>query len=124
MRIALCAAEVVPFVKTGGLADVAGTLPLALEKLGEEVVVFLPGYKNIAVENGKKKKVGDGISTTTIGRNIPVYFIENDELYHRNGLYGDSGGDYPDNLERFQFFCWKILKVLKQLKTCGYCSLP
>lgn len=116
MKIALCAAEVVPFVKTGGLADVAGTLPLALEKLGEEVIIFLPRYKNIDTKQAALKKINDAVSTTTLGNNITVYLIENDPFYRRDGLYGDAQGDYSDNLERFQFFCWKIPEVLKQLK--------
>src|SRR3989338_2097510 len=116
MKIALCAAEVVPFVKTGGLADVAGRVRLVLEKLGEEVVVFLPRYKNIKASKDAVKKLSDTVSSTTIGQNITVYFIENPRLYNREGIYGDKQGDYPDNLERFQFFCWKVPEVLKQLK--------
>ena len=45
MKIAICASEVVPFAKTGGLADVAGALPLALEKLKQKVVILLPFYR-------------------------------------------------------------------------------
>ena len=48
MKILFAASEVVPFAKTGGLADVAGALPLALEKLGHEVCIVMPGYKSIA----------------------------------------------------------------------------
>ncbi len=51
MRIAVCASEVVPFAKTGGLADVAGALPLALERTGADVIVIMPRYK--AVRSGK-----------------------------------------------------------------------
>ena len=47
MRVILASSEVVPFAKTGGLADVAGVLPRELEKLGHEVSVFLPAYQSI-----------------------------------------------------------------------------
>ena len=53
MRIVICASEVVPYAKTGGLADVAGALPLALEELGQEIVVVLPRYK--VIQNSKFK---------------------------------------------------------------------
>ncbi|HLD87785.1 MAG TPA: glycogen/starch synthase, partial [Candidatus Omnitrophota bacterium] len=45
MKIVFCASEVVPFAKTGGLADVCGTLPLVLEKLGHKIVIITPRYK-------------------------------------------------------------------------------
>jgi len=115
MKIAFCSSEATPFAKTGGLADVCGALPLALEKLKANVVLFIPGFKCV---DGKKfgiKKLNNFVSTTTIGKNVEVYFIESEKYFHRSGLYGNSRGDYPDNLERFQFFCTKTLEVFKQL---------
>lgn len=105
MKIAMCASEVVPFAKTGGLADVAGALPSALEKLNHEVVVIMPGYKSVAGA-GKDAKLGE---------NVKVYFIENDKYFNRPGLYGEKAGDYPDNLDRFSFFCKKALDLLKKI---------
>lgn len=103
MKIAICASEVVPFAKTGGLADVTGALPLALEALGHEVIIIMPGYKQIT----DKKSV--------IGKNIRVYFIENDFSFGRDGLYGDKKGDYKDNLKRFSYYCKESLKLLKEI---------
>lgn len=93
-----------PFAKTGGLADVAGALPCALEKQGVEVKVSLPKYKCI------KEKTSLG----KMGQNIDVYFIENAQYFNRDELYGDKSSDYPDNLDRFSFFCDQTLRRLKQ----------
>lgn len=105
MNIVFCSSEVVPFAKTGGLADVAGALPIALEKQGHQVRITLPKYKMV-----KEKK-----DSAIIGKNIKVHFIVNDKLYMRDGLYGDSKGkDYPDNLERFVFYCRQSLETVKR----------
>jgi len=117
MKIVMVASEVVPFAKTGGLADVAGALPLALEKQGQDVIIIMPGYK--AVHNLKTpviKSFQEGISYSTIGKNIRVYFIDNDNYFNRDGLYGDKSGDYKDNLDRFSYFCKKSLELLKTIK--------
>jgi len=114
MKIAMCVSEAVPFAKTGGLADVAGALPLALEKQAQEVVVFLPDYKEIRKNSGKLKAEG-ALRYSIIGKNIKVYFIENDEYFNREGLYGGESGDYEDNLERFSYFCKKTLSLLKEI---------
>ena len=101
MKVLFCVSEAHPFVKTGGLADVAGALPLALEAEGIEVRLALPGYKtrDMPPVTGTK---GD-IEIAKIGKGIQVYWIRNDGYFNREGLYGDSQGDYPDNLERFSF---------------------
>ncbi|MDD5130403.1 MAG: glycogen synthase GlgA [Candidatus Omnitrophica bacterium] len=115
MKIAMVASEVVPFAKTGGLADVAGALPLALEYCGHEIIVIMPGYKCIAEAKLKITRVSQDVSVSTIGKNIKVYFIENREYFGRDGLYGDKHGDYPDNLDRFSFFCRRSLDLLKEI---------
>jgi starch synthase len=108
MKIVLCSSEVVPFAKTGGLADVCGTLPVALEKLGHEVVVITPRYKasNIQVPT----------PVVRIGENVRVCFIEHHYYFGREGLYGETSGDYHDNLERFAHFCHESFHVLKEIK--------
>jgi len=113
MKIVICASEVVPFAKTGGLADVAGALPLALEAIGQEVIVVMPRYK--AIQDPKMQKLNEGISYTTIGNKIKVYFIENDKYYNRDGLYGDKSGDHKDNLERFSYYCKRTLDLLPEI---------
>ena len=115
MKIAFCSSEVFPFAKTGGLADVCGALPLALAKLGHQIVIFLPHYKSIDQKKFSITKVNERLSKTTLAKNIEVYFIRQDGLFNRSGLYGDEKGDYPDNLERFQFYCRSVLDLLKQL---------
>jgi len=115
MKIVICASEVVPFAKTGGLADVAGALPLALEKEGQEVIVILPRYKAIDAAKFNLKTSGDWILAGTLGQGIKVYFIENAGLFNREGLYGDKQGDHPDNLERFSFYCRRSLELLKEI---------
>ncbi|MGD9014734.1 MAG: glycogen synthase GlgA [Candidatus Omnitrophota bacterium] len=115
MKIAICSSEVVPFAKTGGLADVAGALPLALERLKQEVIILMPFYKKAALSKIDAKVVHPGILSSTVGQGIKVYFIQNDKYFNREGLYGTQQGDYPDNLERFSFFCEKSLEFLKQI---------
>jgi len=116
MKIFFCASEMVPFAKTGGLADVAGALPLALEELGHEIVITLPRYKMITDAKFKIKRVKEGVSLTTAGKNIKVYLIENEQYFNRDTLYGDKAGDFKDNLERFSFFCARSLELLKEIQ--------
>jgi starch synthase len=117
MKILLCASEAVPFAKTGGLADVAGALPLVLEQEGQEVVMVIPGYKAVHnVKNLSLRKLKDDISYTVIGKNIKVYIIENDAYFNRDFLYGDKKGDYPDNLDRFSYYCQRSLELIKEIK--------
>ncbi|MEK6564891.1 MAG: glycogen synthase GlgA [Candidatus Omnitrophota bacterium] len=115
MKILICASEMVPFAKTGGLADVVGALPLALEELGLEVRVVIPKYKPARLSQTVSRAIGSDIEVTKIGKNAQVYFIKNDAYFNREGLYGDKNGDYPDNLERFSFFCRRALEILPEI---------
>ena len=108
MKIVICASEVVPFAKTGGLADVCGALPPALEKLGHEVVIITPRYKT--------SNIKAPTPIVHIGENVRVCFIENSHYFGREGIYGEGGGEYHDNLERFAHFCHESFQVLKQIK--------
>lgn len=115
MKIVMCASEVVPFAKTGGLADVAGALPLALEEKGDDVIVIMPRYKSILDSKFKIQRLKEDVSYSVIGKNIKVYFIENDTYFNRDGLYGEKTGDYKDNLDRFSFYCRRALELLKEI---------
>lgn len=115
MKIVICASEVVPYAKTGGLADVAGALPLALEKEKQEVILILPRYKAIDSAKFKLKKLNTDISYCGIGKNIKVYFVENDKYFNRDGLYGNKDGDHKDNLDRFAYYCRRSLSLLKEI---------
>ncbi len=103
MKVLFLSSEVAPFAKTGGLADVAGTLPSALAEKGLEVIITLPKYRGI---KGKTSKIGK----------VKVYFIENDIFFDRKYLYGGMRGDYPDNLKRFAFYCRQSLALAKKIK--------
>ena len=115
MKVLFCASEAAPFAKTGGLADVAGSLPESLRKLGCDVRIFMPLYRCVRDNFSGLHPVARGIiipigahdyhihlweSRTLSG--TPVYFLEKDEFYDRSHLYGSPlRGDYEDNAERF-----------------------
>lgn len=123
MKILYLSSEVVPFAKTGGLADVAGALPKALAEEGHEVVLFLPRYKCVTegpftIESTGMSfeiPVGDQSVFCSIERTsfpdsqIPVYLVGCERYFDRDGLYQEKGRDYPDNLERFVLFCRAVL---------------
>jgi len=119
LKVAICASEMVPFAKTGGLADVIGSLPLALAKLGVEIKVVIPKYlsrqkRGRSITKPHPCAQGWDRSSCGISENVEVYFIENENYFNRENLYGDSSGDYPDNLERFAYFCRRSLTLLKE----------
>ena len=118
MRILFAAPEVVPFAKTGGLADVAGALPKALRELGHDVRIIMPRYRAI---DAKKLKLTPRLDGAVLeGRlpnaSVPVYFVEQPRLFDRDGLYQDKGADFPDNLERFSAFSQAVLSAIPKLK--------
>ncbi len=115
MKIAFASSEVVPFAKTGGMADVCGTLPFSLARLGVEVVIIMPLYKTIDRKHNRIKETDRGLFETVVGCGIKVYFVDQEKYFGREGIYGTQKGDFPDNLERFQFFCWKTLEILKSV---------
>lgn len=126
-RIFFISSEVYPLAKTGGLADVAGSLPKALSKLGYQVVVATPFYKKnfpselsleelhqIKVSIGEEVKEGFSYHTFLDG-GIPVLLLSQEDYFNRENLYGDQHGDYEDNAERFSYFCRGVLLALKNL---------
>ncbi len=128
MKILFAASEVFPFAKTGGLADVAGSLPVVLHDLGHDVRVVMPKYRGvertataltdtgvkIPVRIGDEIAVGGLIEGRLAGR-VPVYFVRYDPYFDRDGLYGNAEGDYPDNASRFIFFSRAILDTMPGL---------
>jgi starch synthase len=113
MRVLFCSSEVFPFAKTGGLADVSSALPQALEKQGCLIKIALPKYRCIKENVSLKQALADR-NTIKIGQDIDVYFVQNDRYFDREQLYGTKTADYPDNLERFAFFCKQALSSLKE----------
>jgi starch synthase len=116
VKIAIVAAEIGPYAKAGGLADVIGALPQALKQSGAEPCVILPGYKMLLdkvraepVAQNKSVNIGAEPESFAILRaegagGIPLYLIDHPGFFHRDGIYGDKGKDYPDNFRRFIFF--------------------
>lgn len=115
MKVVFCSSEVFPFAKTGGLADVCGSLPIALEKIGMEAVIVLPGYGCVGKAGYPIEQISEAVSRAKLGANIQVYFIEHEQYFGRDGLYGYASGDYSDNIERFGFYCDQVLQLLKQI---------
>jgi starch synthase len=115
MKIAIFASEVVPYAKTGGLADVAGALPLALAQEGQEPAVVMPLYKAVDRAKSGLRKIKQDIWQAEPASGVKVYFIDNPPLYARDGLYGDGLADHKDNLERFVFYCRRSLELLKDI---------
>ena len=129
MKILFAAPECVPFCKTGGLADVMGALPKELRKRRHDVRIILPKYRTIrGQEFGIKETreriripIGPRIETgelrvTKTDKKIPVYFVHHEGYFGRSGLYRTSEGDYPDNDERFLFFCRAVLEACKAME--------
>ncbi|RPI73455.1 MAG: glycogen synthase, partial [Desulfobacteraceae bacterium] len=124
LKLLFLASEVAPFARTGGLADVARALPLALHKLDLDVRIALPYYQCVR-QNGfqtdlrseklqapmGKNLLTAQIRETRLENRVPVYLIEREDLYDRPNLYGTEEGDYYDNLERFSFFSHAALKL-------------
>ncbi|MSR77892.1 MAG: glycogen synthase GlgA [Candidatus Omnitrophica bacterium] len=129
MKIAFVSSEMVPFAKTGGLADVTGTLSREILLLGHELVAFLPRYKMVNLSTVKTETLFEDIeikigSDTECGKvlkhvtpeGMTVYLIEHKQFFHRDELYGTVAGDFPDNDKRFIFFQRAVLETLKRLK--------
>jgi starch synthase len=127
MKIAMLSSEIAPFAKTGGLADVLGTLSPALEKRGHEITLIMPAYRSVlngpftleatgmplAVPLGPSTVEGS-VLEARLGQNIPVFLVRADRYFDRDYLYGTPHGDYPDNAERFAFFCRAALAILSR----------
>jgi len=115
-KIAIVAAEISPWAKVGGLADVIGALPAALAHAGADVSVIVPAYKSIlsklaptpigsslAAQIGGKSQAFRVLRAEAAG-GVPLYLIDHPGYFGRDGVYGEKGADYPDNIERFIFF--------------------
>jgi starch synthase len=116
VKIAIVAAEMGPFAKAGGLADVIGALPQAFKRAGAEPCVVLPAYRSLldhietaVFEERCALTLGITPETYRVLRSsaddgIPLYLIDHPGFFDRDGIYGENGGDYPDNHQRFIFF--------------------
>jgi starch synthase len=108
----MVASEATPYAKSGGLADVAGSLPKALARLGHDVTVVVPRYRGIAVPKRVPFRVIVELGSRQIDARIyrdrtddgvRVWLVDRPEFYDRDFLYGRGGEDYADNALRFAF---------------------
>ena len=131
LKICMVASEVVPLAKTGGLADVVGALALEFAKLGHDVCVILPAYRQVDALGYRMTEVArlsvpawQGVIDARVqeilapplqvkgpGR-LRVLAIRHDPFFARPGLYQEAGRDYTDNLDRFAFFCRAVMELL------------
>jgi starch synthase len=134
--VLIAASEVVGFAKTGGLADVAGYLPLALARRGHPVAVIMPLYRSVRhgsqpirpTEHILGVQLGRTIIPSRLWRtelpdtDIPVFLVENADFFERDdptqglGIYQRSlpdgrKADYPDNCARFTFFSRAVMEA-------------
>jgi starch synthase len=128
MKICFASSECVPYVKTGGLADVSGALPKALSHEGCQVKIFLPLYKSISTLDYKLRHlsefadipvhIGPDVRTFNIwygmlpGADVEVYFIDCPYYFHRESIYTDD----RDEDERYILFQNAVLLTLQRIE--------
>ncbi|MCL2521829.1 MAG: glycogen synthase GlgA [Erysipelotrichales bacterium] len=120
MKILFAASECAPYAKTGGLADVIGALPLSLARLGIDVSVILPYYKQVKNKNLATYQLHFDIEINNVKKycgifslktnDVTYYFIDNEEFFYRDELYG-----HYDDGERFAYFSLAILETLQKI---------
>ncbi len=122
LKILYLAAEVVPYVKVGGLGDVAGSLPKALRALGHDVRVSMPRYRAVDGKKCNLKRVGEPFSVPVgpssrrteaeLGElnGVPTYLIWDEQYFGRDKVYG-----YDDDAQRFVFWGRATLELIKTL---------
>jgi starch synthase len=133
LKLLVAASEAIPYAKTGGLADVAGALPGELVKLGHEVILLLPRYRELN-QSGRTFRplvtlpvhTPQGVLPAVIEEDVVpikdrpdglrVWAIANEAYFDRPGLYQEAGADYSDNLDRFVFFSRAIIEAMAYLR--------
>ncbi|SDC34098.1 MULTISPECIES: glycogen synthase GlgA [unclassified Candidatus Frackibacter] len=122
LKVLFVVSEVDPFVKTGGLADVASSLPQAIKELGHDIRVVMPEYKQIPQSYIEESEHLLHYRTKVAWRNnyvgvnkleyegITTYFIDNKNCFHRKSLY-----DNDDRHIQFAYFCRAVLEMLPKL---------
>lgn len=127
MDIVHVASEMMPFSKTGGLADVAAALPAAQAALGAGISVITPLYHPERVPAARYKELERPLRVTFAGREfqtrvlagrepsgVQVFHLDQPELFQRPGLYGENGADYADNHLRFAFLAHAALELVRR----------
>jgi len=124
LKVLILAAEIVPFAKVGGLADIVGALPKALKSFGHDVRLVMPRYRQVDSQHFQLTDVLETVSVpmgnfqvpvsvrqAEIGDHIPVYMIDAPRYFDRENIYG-----YTDDGERFILFCRAALEAMKVLQ--------
>lgn len=122
MRVLFVASEANPFIKSGGLGDVAGALPKALAQKGADVRVIIPKYKDINWEVKEKLRFIKSFNVSVGWRErycgvweclyngVTYYVLDNEQYFYRDGIYG-----FYDDAERFAFFDRAVLDTLREI---------
>lgn len=136
LGVLFVASEADPFIRSGSLADLAGNIPKSIKNSGHDIRVVLPGYsaingrrfqihnllrmKDICVPVAGNTELAQVRSSYLNGetQKVLVYFLANDRYFNRDGLYTNPQTKkyFPDNDERFIFFCRGVLEILKRLR--------
>ncbi|MGA1598381.1 MAG: glycogen synthase [bacterium] len=127
LRILFVASEVEGFSKSGGLADVARALPLALKASGHDVRVLTPLYASVPREGLQMRlpqlgvpmgfgEVWCAVQETRLPQSeVPIFFLEHEHFFGRKGYYDEQGWAYPDNAQRFAFLSKAALQLCRAL---------
>jgi starch synthase len=121
-NILFVTSEVHPLIKTGGLADVSGSLPRALAAIGQDVRIVLPAYPEALEAAGdchlRSTFHMHGMEATLVegrlpGSDVTVWFVDCHRLFNRSGnpYVGEDGRAWPDNAERFALFGRSVVEV-------------
>jgi starch synthase len=124
LRILFVASEGLPYSKTGGLADVIEGLSKALAAQGHEVAVVLPRYRgtktaalvipSLTIPMGPRLRF-PAIADGTVSEGVRYFFLDDAAYFDREGIYGGSAGDYPDNAERYTELCRAAIEIVKHV---------
>ncbi|HEX3660673.1 MAG TPA: glycogen synthase GlgA [Acidobacteriaceae bacterium] len=128
MQIVFAASECAPWARTGGLAEVIGSLPREIAALGHKVTVYVPYYRQVREQAPEKKYLIRSLTIPFqyysrfaaildggVHDGVQVCFVNSPELFDREFLYGTAAGPYPDNWERFALYCRAVLEASKEL---------
>lgn len=122
MRILAIASEMIPWAKTGGLADVAGALPPALESLGHDITTVIPKYRHVSALPARRVvvTVTQGTSVRQVSCLVHeestsrrTVFVDVPEYFDRPGIYGENARDYSDNWQRFDLLSQAALEFAR-----------
>lgn len=128
MHIVFAASECKPWARTGGLADVVGSLPPTLVSMGHQVTTYVPYFRSVARALPNLPVVLPSVTIPFSGyqrfarvldggvhKGVQLHLVDCPEMFDREGFYGTPGGDYPDNWERFALFSRAVIEASKVL---------